>query len=51
MAQVERDGKVTKVKNLGWLLRNWKRVERFEVTAYAKEGQESILLDSCPVIW
>jgi hypothetical protein len=28
---IDQHGKVTEVKNLGWLLRNWKRVTRFEV--------------------
>jgi hypothetical protein len=30
------DGKVREVKNLGWLLSNWARVERFTVTAYTQ---------------
>lgn len=32
MALVIKDTKITEVKNLGWLLRNWKLVESFQVT-------------------
>ena len=31
-AYVERDGRLRGVKNLGWLLANWRTVERFTVT-------------------
>lgn len=36
------DGNTRPVKNLGWILRNWKRIDRFEVTHYPPDGK------SCP---
>lgn len=36
-AMVCRDGIAKPVKNLGWLLRNWQKVERFVVEPYQGE--------------
>lgn len=44
-ATVTRPGKPTrKVQNLGWLLRNWKEVERFEVNEPFKKSDGEALL-------
>lgn len=38
-ATVYRHGTVRPVKNLGWLLKHWRDVERFDVRAYDGEAR------------
>lgn len=43
-AHVKRaDGSVRSVKNLGWLLRNWKAVDRFLITADPTGHDDALL--------
>lgn len=48
MAFIARNGKIRKVKNLGWLLRNWKGVEKITLIAYHDDrGVMSVNLKDC----
>lgn len=45
---VTRNGKTIKVKNLGWLLRNWREVESFRVSAPALSLSYSRVISGMP---
>jgi hypothetical protein len=47
---VRRNGKVRVVKNLGWLLRNWKKVESFIVMT-KKDGGAELVAVLCSPYW
>jgi hypothetical protein len=43
---VTQNGKRTRVKNLGWLLRNWKLVKSFHIYPYPETGEPGLKPDA-----